>query len=832
MKMGKLLWYLVQTGLNHALDGARSLWPSTRIMALATVLASLSLQAQEPEPEPEPEGPTPAAFQLQIDPPEQFVLVEDTDNPIYLSIRNFEIYTNITVVGEFNGTTDISFLDDGNVPDDFATNGVFSGLITTPPLVDAVEMELTLVISGYDTNFVLDANTGELDITNAFLSVTNVYKYIVVPRPVNDDFANSIKIPNAGGIIHATNNYASIETNEPPHAMNTNSAASVWWTWSSPVTGNVLIDLAGSSFNPVLAIYRGNSLETLSPVAFSTNDTVNGLQANVNFNATLGSTYRIAVSGYDDSTSGVGNIMLRIVPGGYPDTNAPLTTITAPLDGSLFDNNLVLFTGEAKDNQTNDIGVREVYLQVNGDEPQLAIGTNSWQLELDLPPGTNTVSAYAIDYAGNVGPAVSITVTFMNPTNDYFRDSIELPEVAGFVTAINGRATKESSEPNHAVNDGGRSIWYHWRAPLNGIVTLTTEGSSFDTLLAVYTGDSVTNLVLIAENDDVELDSGFSALNFIAVSNQVYRIAIDGYADDSGYVSLGYAFTTTEIFQRLTVNTPVGGGVTPLSGLYLKDSLQIVTATPQRDYEFIGWTGDVESTDNPLIVQLTEDITLTAHYRVKRFTDGFESQDFTGLPWNLGTGAAWSVTGSSLADGEFAARSGAITDGQNSRLALTITTLAGTGAFDFSVSSETGGWDRLEFYLNGVRLGRWSGELPWQNFQFPLTARVNHLLWVYAKDNNFSAGQDAAFIDNLYLPLDIPDETDPAARLAFITLSNGDCQLQLTGQANRNYTLESSSDLVTWTPVTTVSVTGGTAYIPIPAVDTAAPALYYRAVTN
>jgi len=46
-------------------------------------------------------------------------------------------------------------------------------------------------------------------------------------------------------------------------------------------------------------------------------------------------------------------------------------------------------------------------------------------------------------------------------------------------------ATKEPGEPAHAGNDGGASIWYSWTAPSTGNVTITTEGSSFDTLLGV-----------------------------------------------------------------------------------------------------------------------------------------------------------------------------------------------------------------------------------------------------------------------------------------------------------------------------------------------------------
>ena len=53
----------------------------------------------------------------------------------------------------------------------------------------------------------------------------------------------------------------------------------------------------------------------------------------------------------------------------------------------------------------------------------------------------------------------------------------------------------------------------------------------------------------------------------------------------------------------------------------------------------------------------------------------------------------------------------------------------------------------MEFYLNGIRLQRWSGEVGWQNYQFPVTAGLNRFEWRYTKDANFSSGLDAAYLD-------------------------------------------------------------------------------------
>jgi len=100
------------------------------------------------------------------------------------------------------------------------------------------------------------------------------------------------------------------------------------------------------------------------------------------------------------------------------------------------------------------------------------------------------------------------------PANDNFANAWTL---TGPSTATNGStslpsfATKEAGEPNHAGLVGGRSVWFNWTAPTNGTTRITTLGSSFNTLLAVYTGNAVNSLTLIAANDNAGGAAGNSS---------------------------------------------------------------------------------------------------------------------------------------------------------------------------------------------------------------------------------------------------------------------------------------------------------------------------------
>jgi hypothetical protein len=759
-------------------------------------------------------------FDLSLLPPANTVMVTQTVQSAFVSVKNAALFTNLTVKLQV-GAVSTPLLDDGNPPDAMPGDATFSGDFTVPALPTSANFVALFITAGNDLSVTNDL--GEL-LPESLVTMTNRVTYVAVVRPGNDNFAAALKIPAAGGLILASNVWATVEPAEPFHGNDPAVAASVWWSWSPTASARVLVDTAGSSFEPVLGVYTGASLATLSLVAWSTNDVENGLKANVVFDAKAGLTYRIAVAGYDDS--GVGNIHLRVAPGGLPDNQPPMINIISPGSESLVTTNLLTVTGTAKDMEPNATGIAEVQVQLNDQPPLLATGTTYWQAVLDLPFGTNVIRAVAQDLAGNLSRPSVVVVRYINPTNDDFAAAIELPDVAGTVSASNQRASKELGEPAHAGNEGGRSLWYYFRAPTPGSLRLSTAGSDFDTLLAVYTGDSVANLTLVAANDDAQLESGYSELTATLAAGQVYHIAVDGFGGAAGTLRLAYTFSTTLNYVSLNLLPSLGGTVAPPSGLYVLGSTQYVTALPARDFRFVRWDGSVSSTDNPLTLVMTQNYTLTAYFRVITYTDGFESGAFgSKLAWSTAGPAPWFVQSDVVAGGRFAARSGAIGDGQQSSLVLDVALAGGTGSFDVKVSSEAG-WDQLDFYLNGLFQQRWSGQTDWQNYQFAVRAGINHLEWHYVKDANFSAGLDAAFLDNLYLPL--PDSS-LAAWLSISSLLDGSFQIQVQGTPERTYAIEASPNLRNWTEVyRDTPASGSFVWVDLPATNR--PIRFYRAV--
>ena len=113
---------------------------------------------------------------------------------------------------------------------------------------------------------------------------------------------------------------------------------------------------------------------------------------------------------------------------------------------------------------------------------------------------------------------------------------------SGFTAGSTLGASKEPFEPAHASDVGGHSVWFSWTSPATGPVDVNTLGSDFDTTLAIYTGNSVTNLTAIAANDDdVEVGGLHSShLWFFATAGATYRIAVDGFGGVFGNFKLNW----------------------------------------------------------------------------------------------------------------------------------------------------------------------------------------------------------------------------------------------------------------------------------------------------
>jgi Immunoglobulin domain len=160
-----------------------------------------------------------------------------------------------------------------------------------------------------------------------------------VAVPPNDSFASATVISGQQGTTNGNNVRATKETGEPNHASNS-GGASVWYNWTAPASGSTIIDTIGSSFNTTLGIYTGSSVSGLTTVA-SDNDSGGNGTSKATFTATSGTTYRIAVDGFNGA---MGNVVLN-----WLQPSAPVFT-TQPQSQTKYVADSVTFTAQAVGN--------------------------------------------------------------------------------------------------------------------------------------------------------------------------------------------------------------------------------------------------------------------------------------------------------------------------------------------------------------------------------------------------------------------------------------------------------------------------------------------------
>ena len=142
------------------------------------------------------------------------------------------------------------------------------------------------------------------------------------------------------------------------------------------------------------------------------------------------------------------------------------------------------------------------------------------------------------DHQGDQPRTAQITVkAIAPPANDNFVNAAAL-KLGQVTSATNVGATKETGEPNHAGDAGGHSVWWSVTPAVTEQIVISTAGSNFDTLLAVYSGNAVNSVSLAQSNDDTPFGDGTSLLTFIATAGTTYHIAIDGKNGATGNISM------------------------------------------------------------------------------------------------------------------------------------------------------------------------------------------------------------------------------------------------------------------------------------------------------
>jgi subtilisin family serine protease/subtilisin-like proprotein convertase family protein len=420
-----------------------------------------------------------------------------------------------TVTAVIQGQS-FTFADDGQLPDASANDGIYSTVVG-PYTPGSYAVDTTIVFEGqaYPRNLSL---------------------FVEEAGPANDDFEDATPTGNDARFT-ASSVRATAQEGEPGWRSGGSGTPrkTLWWAWSPGVSGPATITTFDSNFDTTLAVFTGSALQSLTWIVGNDDAESGGLQSSVTFEAAVGVTYYIQVDGWNGAS---GNVVLNVPPGGVVE--APPVFVRNPVSQTVPQGATAIFTAEARGNPGP---VYQWYFNEDplADDPGRIEGATTSELTIRdvLGADSGVYHCRATNAQGFADSSLATLVveTGVRPANDDL--AAAQPLVPGeAVTGSSNLATREPGEPEHANLFGDKSVWYTWTSTEEGTVTLDTSGSSYDTTLAVYIGDTVENLRLVASNDD-NGGSVQSYVQFSTKANVTYRIAVDGNgAGVSGFINL------------------------------------------------------------------------------------------------------------------------------------------------------------------------------------------------------------------------------------------------------------------------------------------------------
>ena len=218
----------------------------------------------------------------------------------------------------------------------------------------------------------------------------------------------------------------------------------------------------------------------------------------------------------------------------YNHTPTSNVTLRADTVGSNFDTVIAVFTGPATSPSFGSLSL----VGCNDD----ALGSNQSEVLFAATAGT----AYYFQVGGVAAATGSLTFNLAvsavtPPANDNFVSAVDASPPSYSETRSTAGASLEPGEQRPCGDQIGATVWYKQSAATSGILTATTAGSGFDTVLAVYKGSSLATLTMLGCDDD----SGpgpTSQISVIVAGGTTYFVQAGGWDNVSGSLTFQVSF--------------------------------------------------------------------------------------------------------------------------------------------------------------------------------------------------------------------------------------------------------------------------------------------------
>jgi hypothetical protein len=404
-----------------------------------------------------------------------------------------------------------------------STQWRFSTNATAYTLPDATN--LSLALPGISNS---QAGNYWAVVTNSRGSATSTVAVLtVIPAAINDQCS--------GAIVISVNNYTNSQTTtnatsigDPAPACVSGLGNGVWYAFTPPTNGQLVVDTIGSDFDTGLAVYTG-ACGTLNQVGCD-DDSGGNLTSKITLSVSDGRTYHILVGGYQGHT---GNLTFHLA---FTSTEGRPVILAQPASQSVPPGGTATFSVSAAGTMP-----LSYFWERNGALIAGATASSYTTNNVRMADSGSQFRCWITNRFGDTNSAEAFLTVITPPANDACGNAIAITDDDYTNTQSTVLATSTGDPIPTCVAGMGGGVWYAFTRPTNGQLVVDTIGSDFDTGLAVYAGTCGT-LNQVGCDDD----SGGNLTSKVTLSvsaGTTYYILAGGYLGHTGNLTFHSAFT-------------------------------------------------------------------------------------------------------------------------------------------------------------------------------------------------------------------------------------------------------------------------------------------------
>lgn len=396
--------------------------------------------------------------------------------------------------------------------------------------------------------------------------------------------------PNAAAVFNGTTPYNTTgSTSSGPNDMLCGGAGlgeqvtnDIWFRYRSTFTGNTRFSLCGGTYDTKLAIYN-NTCPAAANTALACNDDVMAplpagcavLDSRLDFMTTSGTIYLVRVGGHASSGFGAGTLTIT------PLTPAPANNACAAAIPANVGLNTFTTVGATNDGLDNFGGANTSCFAVNNLDVWFSFAATTTQMIVAETCGYSTydskLAAYNTGDCTMLGNATRLAcqddncgrqerITFaVTSGNNYlirvggavnnFGNGVLVirplnDECAAATTVNNGLTVINTFNASNSAGaplcrpdeDMTGDVWLNYTATHTGLTHFSTCGTTWDTILAVYTGacGALANVAGGCNDDYTACGAGSrqSQADVNTTAGTVYRVRLGGFRGAQGFAIL------------------------------------------------------------------------------------------------------------------------------------------------------------------------------------------------------------------------------------------------------------------------------------------------------